>query len=192
MEAGRPTALPCYVRVYQTPLPVRRQVVLASRRVVWHSSLILFAPALAVAHYSTIVHSNIMRFELGSVAAAVTLLVACCRRQAAAVQLWPSPAAIPTSVPALCRAALVQNITCLSNLVTASDVVGGMAMSSAEAGQYCTSGCHNSLTTFQTQVTAGCGSSMYTLYQDSNYTQSPSALVDSLVWAYSVNCIQGS
>jgi hypothetical protein len=74
----------------------------------------------------------------------------------------------------------------------APQVASGLAMSDADATAYCTSACHDSLTTFQTKVAAGCGTAKYTLFLSSTYTQSAAALADSLVWAYGVSCIKDS
>ncbi len=123
----------------------------------------------------------------------IGVLVASWSHPVAAVQIWgPSPAAIPLSVPPYCRAALVQNITCPNQLITAPDAAGGMSLSGADAIEYCTAGCYSSLKAFQARVAKDCGALQYTLYANSTVTQSPSALADSLVWAYNVSCIQDS
>ncbi|KAI1658124.1 hypothetical protein F4813DRAFT_388904 [Daldinia decipiens] len=112
---------------------------------------------------------------------------------AKAVKLWTAPAAIPTNVPAACRAALVQNITCnygKNNLVTAAQAASGLALISSEAGTYCTTSCYESLKTFQANVDAKCGSTQYALYVNSSYTQSAAALADGLSWAYNLTCIK--
>jgi hypothetical protein len=87
---------------------------------------------------------------------------------------------------------LVQNIICPNSLVTAPQVASGLALSDADATAYCTTACYDSLKSFQTKVTAGCGTTMYTLFINSTYTQSAAALADSLVWAYGVSCIKDS
>ncbi|KAI1104573.1 hypothetical protein F4804DRAFT_332111 [Jackrogersella minutella] len=110
-----------------------------------------------------------------------------------AVQLWDSPAGIPTIVPAACRAALVQNITCdygENNLVTAAQVVSGLALVTSEATTYCTVSCYQSLKTFKTKVDTSCGSREYALYINSSYTQSAAAIADGLSWAYNLTCIK--
>ncbi|ETS88167.1 hypothetical protein PFICI_01995 [Pestalotiopsis fici W106-1] len=110
-----------------------------------------------------------------------------------AVKLWSAPAAIPTSVPATCRAVLVQDIACTygnNSLVTAAQAANGLALVDSEATTYCTTGCYQSLKTFQTNVDARCGNTEYTLFLNSNYTQSAAALADGLSWAYNLTCIQ--
>jgi hypothetical protein len=62
-----------------------------------------------------------------------------------AVQLWSSIDAIPTVVPVACRGVLSANITCSPDLVTASAVSNGRALSGDSATQYCTSDCLQSL-----------------------------------------------
>ncbi|KAL1835395.1 hypothetical protein VTJ49DRAFT_6815 [Mycothermus thermophilus] len=94
-------------------------------------------------------------------------------QEAAAIQLWATPGDIPTSVPARCRAALVQNITCPSSLVTAPQVASGSALSDDDAVAYCTDTCYDSLKTFQSRVATGCGTEIF-------------------VWAYDVSCIKDS
>lgn len=111
-------------------------------------------------------------------------------QQTEATQLWTIPGAIPTTVPAACRAVLVQNITCANNLVTASQVSNGMSLMGDEAAQYCTAECYSSLRTFQTNVDAKCGDTMYAMYANSTLVQSGASLADGLVWAYNVSCIQ--
>ena len=61
------------------------------------------------------------------------------------IQLWSSPGALPTNIPASCRAELSKNITCSPVLVSAQFAAGGRAMDPKTAAQYCTSSCYNSL-----------------------------------------------
>ncbi|KAI3339953.1 hypothetical protein F4824DRAFT_498074 [Ustulina deusta] len=125
----------------------------------------------------------------------VAIIVVGCLLVAAthAVQLWSAPAAIPTTVPAACRAVLVQNITCdygNNSLVTAGQAANGVALISSEATKYCTTSCYQSLRTFKTNVDSKCGNTEYNLYPNSNLTQSAAALADGLSWAYNLTCIE--
>lgn len=61
------------------------------------------------------------------------------------IQLWSSPGALPTSIPASCRAELSKNITCSPILVSPQFAAGGRAMDPETAAQYCTPTCYNSL-----------------------------------------------
>lgn len=120
------------------------------------------------------------------------LLLSLYPNHTAAIQIWSIPGDIPTTVPASCRAVLVQNITCPNYLITAAQVSNGMALLSGEAAQYCTADCYNSLNTFRTNVDARCGDTLYEMYKNSTLTQSGSSLADGLAWAYNVSCIQDS
>lgn len=110
----------------------------------------------------------------------------------AAIQIWSIPGDIPTTVPASCRAVLVQNITCPNYLITPTRVSNGMALLDGEAAEYCTAACYDSLNTFRTNVDARCGDTLYTMYKNSTLTQSGASLADGLAWAYNVSCIQDS
>ncbi|KAK9422563.1 putative LysM domain-containing protein [Seiridium unicorne] len=121
------------------------------------------------------------------------LLMAWLHAGAKAVTLWPSPGAIPTTVPAACRAVLTQNITCdTPELVTAQEASGGAALIGESAVEYCTPKCYNSLKTFQTNVDARCGSTLYNLWINSTLQQSGMQLADGLVWAYNLSCLTDS
>ena len=68
------------------------------------------------------------------------------------IQLWSSPDAFPTGIPADCRAALSQNITCSPELVPARFVDAGAALDSVTLQQYCTTSCYDSLQVFTHRV----------------------------------------
>lgn len=61
------------------------------------------------------------------------------------IQLWLNPGALPTTIPASCRAVLSANITCSPQLVSARFVAGGGALGPATLNDYCTASCYNSL-----------------------------------------------
>lgn len=73
------------------------------------------------------------------------LVLQCFLGHSLSIQLWPSPGALPTSIPAACRAELSKNITCSPHLVSAQFAADGRALDPKTAGQYCTSTCYNSL-----------------------------------------------
>lgn len=106
-----------------------------------------------------------------------------------AIKLWDTPGDIPTTVPAKCRAPLSQNITC-ELLVTAAKAANGRALVGDAAVSYCSDTCRSSLASLQQKVTEGCGDTQYQLWENSNETRSGQALVDSLVWAQGLMCIE--
>ncbi|RPA73865.1 hypothetical protein BJ508DRAFT_244206 [Ascobolus immersus RN42] len=108
------------------------------------------------------------------------------------IYIFSSPGAIPTTVPAACRAVLSQNITCEPSLVKANDIAQGRALGKDLANQYCTSACYKSLTTFKTNVAARCGNTLYKFYANSSLTQSGNEIADPFAWAYEVACLQDS
>ncbi|CAO1604771.1 hypothetical protein XANCAGTX0491_008311 [Xanthoria calcicola] len=106
------------------------------------------------------------------------------------IQLWSSPGALPTSIPASCRAELSKNITCSPILVSPQFAAGGRAMDPKTAAQYCTPTCYNSLKSFKTNVDQRCGNTMYQMYPNSTHLQSGAMVADPLVWAYNVTCVK--
>lgn len=73
------------------------------------------------------------------------LVLQCLLGRSLSIQLWPSAGALPTSIPAACRAELSKNITCSPLLISAQFAANGRALDPKTAGQYCTSTCYNSL-----------------------------------------------
>jgi hypothetical protein len=61
------------------------------------------------------------------------------------IQLWTAPAALPSVIPASCRAALSTNITCSPRLLGASEVEAQSDPGNVFLQQYCTSACQASL-----------------------------------------------
>lgn len=106
-----------------------------------------------------------------------------------AVKLWNSTADLPTTVPGKCRAAVTLNITC-EFLVTAAKAANGRVVVGDAADEYCSDSCRSSLTSFQKKVTEGCGDNQYAFWRNSNQTDSAKALVDSLIWAQNLVCIE--
>ena len=107
-----------------------------------------------------------------------------------AIQLWSSPGDLPTSIPASCRAALSQNITCEPNLVSAQFVASGRALSPAVLEMYCTDSCAKSLLSFKVNTEQRCGDKIYKMFPNSTYMQSGASVAAPLSWAYNVTCIK--
>ena len=108
----------------------------------------------------------------------------------AAIQIWEKPGDIPSEVPARCRAALVQNITCSDFLVQPQKAAQGEAVVGEAADVYCSDQCSSSITKFQKSVTTGCGDTPYPLFKNSTMLQSGKAIVDGLAWAHKLVCIK--
>lgn len=108
-----------------------------------------------------------------------------------ALQWWKTPGQIPTSVPARCRVPLTQNITCdVDDLVTPTRVFYGETVVGGHAEVYCAATCRNSLKAFQKAVTSGCGHTPYKLWEDQAVGQSVQEVVDGIVWAQDLLCMQ--
>ncbi|KAJ0352995.1 hypothetical protein COL154_012288 [Colletotrichum chrysophilum] len=105
------------------------------------------------------------------------------------IQLWKTPGQIPTDVPARCRAALSTNITC-DFLVTADSAANGEVVVGEAADVFCNSACRDSLRSFTSSVTSGCGHTQYKLWENSTMTASGQAMAEGLLWANSLLCIQ--
>ena len=147
-----------------------------------HTASLYVHPAKANSKHS------MAKFLVNLVLVATSLLVG----NVLAIQIWPSPGAIPTTVPAACRAALVQNLTCSDYLMTAQKAADGEALVGDLAKSYCTNDWYSSLQTFQTNTKSRCGDTLYTLYPNTTVQQSVTLLSDGLVWAYNLTCIQDS
>jgi hypothetical protein len=124
------------------------------------------------------------------------------------IQIWSSPGALPTTIPASCRAALSQNITCDPQLITATFVSAGRALDNGTATEYCTLSCYSSLQVdkpmnfyicqitdnghvdFQVYVDLRCGNTLYNMYANSTFQQSGAQVANPLAWAYNVTCIK--
>lgn len=104
------------------------------------------------------------------------------------VQLWNSSSALPDSIALECRNALSTNITC-AQLVPANKVAQQVLYSNTDLSKLCTTTCSNALHEFQENVYDSCGDA--TLSFDSTNTTG-AELVNPLVWAYNVTCLQDS
>ena len=82
------------------------------------------------------------------------LVLQCLLGRSLSIQLWPSAGALPTSIPAACRAELSKNITCSPHLVSAQFAANGRALDPKTAGLYCTTTCYNSLKVSQQTLSA--------------------------------------
>ncbi len=108
----------------------------------------------------------------------------------AAIQIWEKPGDIPSEVPARCRAALVQNITCSDFLLQPQKAAQGEVLVGEAADVYCSDQCSSSITKFQKSVTTGCDDTLYPLVKNSTMLQSGKAIVDGLAWAHKLVCIK--
>lgn len=113
-----------------------------------------------------------------------------CSGLSGAIQLWESPADIPNSVPAVCRAALIANITCDPILLTADQALANAALTEDVAAEYCTTACAESINMFQSRVDSACGRGALALWHESTLRQSPWHLASGLAWAYELSCIE--
>lgn len=106
-----------------------------------------------------------------------------------AIQLWETPGDIPTSVPARCRVSLTQNITC-ELLVKADIAASGHALFGEAANLYCGDTCRSSMESFHSKVIAGCGDTEYELWENSSMPIAGKTIVDGLLWAQRLMCIE--
>ncbi|KAJ6151669.1 hypothetical protein N7470_006797 [Penicillium chermesinum] len=104
------------------------------------------------------------------------------------VQIRNSSGAPPEGIAVGCWNALSTNITC-SQLVPAYKVSQQVLYSNTDLSKLCTTTCSNSLHEFQEDVYESCGDA--TLSFDGRNTTA-AELVDPLVWAYNVTCLQDS
>ncbi|GAB1317701.1 hypothetical protein MFIFM68171_07911 [Madurella fahalii] len=112
---------------------------------------------------------------------------------AVALKFWGAPGDIPSSVPMRCRMPLTHNITCdVDDLVTPTRLFSGEVVVGGHADVYCAAACRNSLKTFQTAVSSGCGHTPYKLWPDMTEGQSVKEVVDGLVWTQEMLCLQDS
>lgn len=68
-------------------------------------------------------------------------LLSYCVGHAESVYIWSSPGALPTKIPAACRAALSQNITCNPSLLSPNWISSNRYIEPAYLTEYCTSSC---------------------------------------------------
>lgn len=106
------------------------------------------------------------------------------------LQLFTAPGNIPAAVPAKCRAALAQNITCSPVLITGQKAANGDYLTGSDLVAYCSTGCLSSIQTFQKSVEAGCGNQTYALYNNITTTQFPKNIANGIAWAYNLVCIK--
>lgn len=116
-----------------------------------------------------------------AIVVAALLMVSFGAEQAGAIQVWQSVGEISSAVPADCRDALIYNITCANELVTAQDAMNGAALVGVAAQAYCTRQCYDSLQIFQKNIHTSCGANEYELYVNSTTKQSPAVVSDGLM-----------
>ncbi len=110
---------------------------------------------------------------------------------AGALRYFTTPSEISTSVPLECRMPLTKDITCdVDDLITPTDVLYGQVVVGGHAAAYCAAACKNSLKAFQKAVASGCGHTPYKVWPDMAEGQSVQEVVNGLVWAQELLCLQ--
>ncbi|KAI9146998.1 LysM domain-containing protein [Paramyrothecium foliicola] len=107
----------------------------------------------------------------------------------AGIKLWDTPGEISSTVPAPCRVALTQNITC-ETLVTPAQAQNGIHLPDTTAQEYCAKGCRDSVVNFQQRVSSACGHKLYTFVKDGSMKQSAQAIAEGFSWAQKLMCIK--
>lgn len=107
-----------------------------------------------------------------------------------AIRLWANTHSFSDDVPTACQTALMFDVKCANYLVTARDVANGAALVGDLASQYCTQECHDSIDKFQRDVHLACGTKAYQLFKTSTARAVPADIVNGLMWAYRLSCIQ--
>jgi hypothetical protein len=107
-----------------------------------------------------------------------------------AIKLYPSPASLPSQVPAGCRAALSTDITCGPRFILASDLVREIPFNNTFLGDYCSSACSTSFISFTTNINTRCGNTVYDFGYNNNKTGND--LIAPLKWARDMACLTGT
>ncbi len=116
-----------------------------------------------------------------------TLLWCCLVPSTLAVQLFSNASSLPSSASAACASALMANITC-SQLIAPLYISGGGYVDAGALSSLCTSACASALSSFQSHAETACGTAAYNF--PANLSRSIPAIVDPVVWAYKVACLQ--
>ncbi|KAH8889139.1 hypothetical protein GQ53DRAFT_825896 [Thozetella sp. PMI_491] len=106
-----------------------------------------------------------------------------------AVQLFSNASFLPSSASADCASALMANITC-AQLISPLYISNGGFLDVGTLNSLCTSSCSSSLATFQSSTESRCGTSVYSFPGD--YNQTIPAIVEPVIWAHAVACLQSS
>ncbi|KAK3934138.1 hypothetical protein QBC46DRAFT_274422 [Diplogelasinospora grovesii] len=104
-----------------------------------------------------------------------------------AAQLFSNASSLPSSASAACASALMSNITC-SQLISPLYISNGGYLDVGTLTSLCTSTCSSALSSFQSTAESSCGTAAYSF--PGNYSQTVPAIVDPVVWAYNVACLQ--
>ena len=106
---------------------------------------------------------------------------------ALAVQLFSNASSLPSSASSACALALMADVDC-SQLVAPLYISGGGYLDAGALGTLCTSTCASALSSFQLDTEKACGTAAYTF--PGNYSRTVPNIVDPVVWAYKVACLQ--
>jgi hypothetical protein len=66
--------------------------------------------------------------------------------RSSSIQIWSAPGAMPTTIPASCRASLSSDIACAPRLIRAREVADAVPLDDTFLNQYCNSTCTTSIT----------------------------------------------
>ncbi|KAF2818197.1 hypothetical protein CC86DRAFT_435089 [Ophiobolus disseminans] len=109
---------------------------------------------------------------------------------ALSIRLFPSPAAVDSSVPAPCRAALSTDISCGPRFIKSLELLRGVPFNATFLGDYCSSTCTSSFNTWLNSIKTRCGTTVYDFGFDN--TKTASDLVLPLHWARDTACLTGA
>lgn len=107
-----------------------------------------------------------------------------------AIKLYPSPASLPSQVPAGCRAALSTDVTCGPRFILASDLVREIPFNNTFLGDYCSPACSASFHSFTTNIDTRCGTTVYDFGYNNNKTGND--LIAPMKWARDMACLTGT
>lgn len=109
--------------------------------------------------------------------------------QVATIKIIPSPAALPSQMPAACRASLSTNIACGPALVQPREIEINVPFNKEFLTDYCNSTCTKSVQTWTAAVNTRCGSTKYDF--PGNITLSGSDFANPFQWAHDSACVKG-
>jgi hypothetical protein len=105
------------------------------------------------------------------------------------IKIFPSPAALPSSMPAACRASLSSNIVCGPTLVLPQDIERDIPLNDAFLTEYCNSTCSTSVQTWTAAVNTRCSNTRYAF--PGNVSWSGGEFAIPFQWAYNSVCTKG-
>jgi len=106
-----------------------------------------------------------------------------------AIKIFPSPGALPTQIPAACRASLSTNIACGPFLISPGEIERNVPFNDAVLTEYCNSTCTASVQTWTSAVNTRCGNTRYTF--PGNIFQSGNDFAIPFQWAHNSVCVKG-